>query len=178
MQGPRRQVRPRANEPVDPLGLLDGLGPDRCGLGEVARRAQVVLHDVGGEQLHDLEFPEEMPAARLHLRGLRRHALVRPLRHRHQPARNERRLQNRGPSIDLRAFSFARLRGLTRKLARLDDNALDAHQQRRRGGQSRTSSISRSSRAARFITSARRPSRRPGSKNNSKPRNGSRAFPS
>ena len=39
-KAPRRQVRPGADRPVDPPGLLDGLGPHRRGLGQAARRAR------------------------------------------------------------------------------------------------------------------------------------------
>ena len=39
VQGPRQQVRPRADRPVDPPRLLDGLGPHRRRLGEAAGRA-------------------------------------------------------------------------------------------------------------------------------------------
>ena len=75
VQGARRQVRPRADRAVDPPRLLDGLGPRR-GLGQAAGRAAQLLHDVGGEQLHDLELPQEVPRARPDLPRLRRHAVV------------------------------------------------------------------------------------------------------
>jgi len=107
MQGPRGQIRPHPDGTIDPPRLLDGLGPHRRGLGQVSRRAQVVLHDVGREQLHHLGLPQEVPSPRLHLRRLRRHAVVRPLRYRHQPAGDERRLQDRRPSLDLPALSPA-----------------------------------------------------------------------
>ena len=64
-----------ADRAVDPPRLLDGLGPRR-GLGEAAGRAPQLLHDVGGEQLHDLELPQEVPRARAGLSRLRRHAVV------------------------------------------------------------------------------------------------------
>ena len=60
MQGARRQVRPHADRAIDPPRLLDGLGSRRR-LGQAARRAPQLLHDVRGEQLHDLELPQEVP---------------------------------------------------------------------------------------------------------------------
>src|SRR6201981_2961436 len=48
------QVRAHPDRAVDPPRLLDELGPYRRRLGQAARSAQVVFHDVGGEQLHDL----------------------------------------------------------------------------------------------------------------------------
>ncbi len=75
VQGARRQVRPRADRAVDPPGLLDGLGPRR-GLAEAAGRAAQLFHDVGGEQLHHLELPQEVPRSRPGLPRLRRHAVV------------------------------------------------------------------------------------------------------
>ena len=62
LQGAGGQVRPHPDRTVDPPGLLDGLGPGRR-LGQAARPAAVLLHHVGGEQLHDLDLPEEMPRA-------------------------------------------------------------------------------------------------------------------
>ena len=78
-------LRPRADRAIDPPRLLDGLGPHGRGLGEVAGRAQVLFHDVGGEQFHYLELPQEVPPARPDLSRLRLDALVRPLRRRHLP---------------------------------------------------------------------------------------------
>ena len=79
VQGARRQVRPRADGAVDPPRLLDGLGPRRR-LAKAARPAPQLLHDVGGEQLHHLDLPQEVPRARPDLPRLRRHALVPALR--------------------------------------------------------------------------------------------------
>ncbi len=42
----------------------------------------------GHELLHHLEFPQEMPPARLHVSRLERHALVPSMRNRHLPAGN------------------------------------------------------------------------------------------
>ena len=156
MQGARRQVRQDPDRAIDPPWLLDGLGP-RGGLGKAARRAPQLLHDVGGEQLHDLELSQEMPRARPDLSRLRRHALVPALRRRHQPDGDERRLSHRRPPGRFRPLPAART--ARREPAGLDDDSLDADQQCRRRRQSGADLPQGQARATRSITSAKAPSR-------------------
>ncbi len=80
VQGARAQVLRPPDGAVHPPRLLDGLG-------------QLLLHDVGREQLHHLDLPEALPRARARLHRPGQHALVRALRHGHQPARDARGLQ-------------------------------------------------------------------------------------
>ena len=123
---------------VDPPRLLDGLGPHRRRLGQAAGRTASLLHDVGGEQLHDLELSEEMPRARPDLSRLRRHAVVPALRRRPQPDGDERGLPARRAPVGVRASFPLRRAEPGEKPARLDHDALDADQQRRRRRQSGT----------------------------------------
>ena len=91
-----------------------------------------LLHDVGREQLHDLELPQEVPRARLDLQGPRRDALVPALRHRHLRARDRHRGLP-GAHPPLASSSRFPLRDEPGDIAaRLDDDALDAGRQRRR----------------------------------------------
>ena len=81
VQGPRGQVRPRrpssrSASATGWTGTATRTGPSR------RTTAEVVLHDVGGEQLHDLGLPQEVPRSQAGLPRLRRDALVRPLRRR------------------------------------------------------------------------------------------------
>ena len=75
---------------------------------QAAGRAAQLLHDVGGEQLHHLELPQEVPRARPGLPRLRRHAVVSALRGRPQPDGDGRGLSARRPSRRLRPVPAAR----------------------------------------------------------------------
>ena len=97
VQGARPQVRPAPDRAVHPARTVDGLG-------------RLVLHDGGREQLHHLGLPEEVPRAGATLRGPRQHAVVPALRHRHQPAGDERGLQRGHRPGRLRADAPARAR--------------------------------------------------------------------
>ncbi len=93
-----------------------------------------LLHDVGREQLHDLALPEDLPRARLDLQGARRHALVPALRHRHLRARDrDRGLPGAHAPLGLRHASRCSIEA-NASAAGLDDDALDAGRERRRGG--------------------------------------------
>ena len=99
--------------------LLDGLG-------------RFVPHDGRREQLHHLAVPEEVPRARLALRGPGRDAVVPPLRHRLVGARDrDGGLQGDCAPRPVRQVPACR-RG--RLPAGVDDHPLDAYLQRGRGG--------------------------------------------
>ena len=115
VQGAGAQVRRRPDVAVGPARLLDGLG-------------QLVPHDVGREQLHDLALSEGVPRARLDIRGHRRHAVVPAVRDGAVAARDRHRgLQGDRPSRPLPALPAGRPRG--RVAAGLDDDAVDADEQ-------------------------------------------------
>ena len=103
--------------------------------GRAARPAgagRQLLHVLQREQLPDLVLPGRVPPPRLALQGPRHDALVRPLRHRHQPARDDRglrRSRRSGPDRQVPAARPAR-----RGAAGLDHDALDADLERGRGG--------------------------------------------
>ena len=65
LQGPRGQVRPRADRAVDPPRLLDGLGPHRRGLGEAARTSGKSYFTMSEENNYTIwTLPQEVPRPR------------------------------------------------------------------------------------------------------------------
>ena len=140
----------RAAPPARPAGRRPGRGstlqgPRRAGhrhRGDArraaghARAGRLVLHVQQREQRPDLGLPRRVPPARLALQGPRHDALVRPLRDRDQPARDDRGLRGpRGPRPD---GPLPARRPAGRGAARLDDDALDADLERGRGRRART----------------------------------------
>ena len=108
-----RAVRGCPDAAVDPARILDGLG-------------QLVSHDVGREQLHDLALPQGLPREGVHLRGARRDAVVPPVRHRHLSPRDRHRgLQGHHPPQPVRAVPSHR--PARRGFPHLDDDTMDAH---------------------------------------------------
>ncbi len=146
-----------------------GTAPTRTGPSR--RTSASLLHDVGGEQLHDLELPEEVPRARSDLSRLRRHAVVPALRRRPQPDGNARRLPARRPSLGVREIppprSRKRERPETQNLLVWTTTpwTLTSNVGRRR--QSGADVPESASTRTRSITSPRAPSRRSGSKSSS-----------
>ena len=97
-----------------------------------ARGRRLVLHVQQREQRPHLGLPRRVPPARLAVQGPRHDAVVPALRHRPVPDGDERGLPGpRGPGPD-RPLPARRPAG--RGAARLDDDALDADLERRRGG--------------------------------------------
>ena len=100
-----------------------------------ARDRRQLLHVQQREQRPDLGLPREVPPARLAVQGPRHDAVVRALRHRPLADGDERGLPGpRGPGPD-RQVPARRPAG--RVPPRLDDDALDADVERRRGGRRR-----------------------------------------
>ena len=95
-----------------------------------ARAGRLVLHLQQREQRPDLGLHRRVPSPGLALQGPRHDALVRPLRHRDQPARDDRGLRGSDRPRPDGALPAGRPAG--RVAARLDHDALDAHQQRGR----------------------------------------------
>ena len=96
-----------------------------------ARHRRQLLHVQQREQRPDLGLPGRVPPARLAVQGPRHDAVVRALRHRHLADGDERGLPGpRRPRAD-RPLPAARPAG--RGAAGLDDHALDADLERRRG---------------------------------------------
>ena len=138
VQGPRRQVRPRADRAVDPPRLLDGLGPhSTAGLGEdtPGRAASRTSRCREREQLHDLDVPQEVPRTRLIYRGYD----AMPWCGRCGVGISEQEMEVKATSSSSTSRVFVKLpaegTATGREPARLDDDALDADEQRRRGGQ-------------------------------------------
>ena len=98
-----------------------------------------LLHVLDREQRDDLGVPQEVFRAGQALQRARRHALVGPGRQRVQPDGSRRRPTAHHSPLVLRAVSA---RGCRERVpARLDDDSLDADQQRRLCGQSAISSM-------------------------------------
>ena len=95
VQGPRGEV----TDTVEQTGRA---------LGHAGPRRQL-LHVLEREQLHDLDLPQAVLAARLALPRRRRDAVVLALRHRHQPARDRhRRVSGTHPHLHHPAPAVAR----------------------------------------------------------------------
>ena len=130
-------ARPARGGP-DPAGDDRGPGRSRHRHGRDARRAarhagrrRLLLHVQQREQRPHLGLPRRVPPARLGLQGPRHDAVVPALRDRPLPDGDERGLRRpRGPGAD-RPLPAAR--PARRVAPRLDDDALDAGRQRRRG---------------------------------------------
>ncbi len=99
-----------------------------------ARRRRQLLHVQQREQRPDLGLPRRVPPARLDLQGPRLHAVVPALRDRVVPDGDERGL--RGPRGSRADDQAAARRPAGRVTARLDDHAVDARCQHRRGRRS------------------------------------------
>ena len=96
-----------------------------------ARDGRLLLHVQQREQRPHLGLPGRVPPPRLAVQGLRRDALVRALRHGHEPDGDERGLRGpRGPGAHVPAAAG---RSPRRVPAGLDHDALDGDLQRRRG---------------------------------------------
>ena len=120
-----RRSRARDGPVTDTVEMIVG----RLGMPELGGS---LLHVQQREQRPHLGLPRRVPPARLAVQGPRLDALVRALRHGHQPDGDERGLPGpRGPRPD-RPLPARRPAG--RVAARLDDDALDADRERRRGG--------------------------------------------
>ena len=118
-----------------------------------ARRRWQLLHVQQREQRPDLGLPAGVQQARLDLQGPRLDAVVPALRHRHQPARDDRGLPgSRGPGAD---GSISARRPPGRGAPRLDHDALDARARTSRPRSGRTSSTSGSARPTQRSGSAR-----------------------
>ena len=119
-RGPIRRPHHRAEQAARDV---DGLGPQ-------------LLHELGREQLHDLGLPGRVPAARPPLPRSRRHDVVPALRDGHQQHGGGGGLQGRHPPVGHAAAADHDARARGRGPAGVDDDAVDAVEQRRRGGAS------------------------------------------
>ena len=123
-----------------------------------ARAGRLVLHLHQREQRPHLGLPGRVPPARLAVQGPRLDALVRALRHGHQPDGDERGLPGpRGPGLD---GALPARRPARRVPAGLDHDALDADAPTWPPPWARSSTTSRCARATTATGSARAPSRR------------------
>ena len=120
-----------AGDDRGPGGPRDGHGRDGRRPARHARRRRQLLHLQQREQRPHLGVPGRVPQARLDLPRPRHDAVVPALRHRPVPDGDERGLPgSRGPGVH-RALPAPRPAG--RVAARVDDDAVDAGRQRRRG---------------------------------------------
>ena len=124
LQAAGRPVRRADQRAEQAPRLLDELG-------------QQLLHELRREQLHDLGLPGRVPPAGAALPGPRRDALVPALRHRHQQHGDGRGLPRRDAPVGDAAPAGHEPRARGRGSARLDDDAVDAVEQRRRRRASR-----------------------------------------
>ena len=147
LERPRRAAPPaRPARARTPTQVITVDGPARSGHGHrrddrrppgPARAGRLLLHLQQREQRPHLGLPGRVRPARLAVQGPRRDALVRALRHGHEPDGDERGLPGpRGPGAH-RALPARR--PPRRAPAGVDHDALDADRQRRGGRGRRTS---------------------------------------